>query len=178
MQFTVCNLQIANYKSQGIRYVKLGFCDIDGVHRGKYVSLRKFTNIVADNAGFCDCVLGWDLNDQLYDNASFTGWHTAFPDALFRIDLESERRLSEEGDTPFFIIDFIDARKDPAAQTPHPICPRSLLKRVLAKADGMGYSVRAAFEYEFFVFDETIKTDSYIVSECISVTDLGLACIG
>jgi glutamine synthetase len=34
---------------------------------------------------FCDVVLGWDSSDQLVDNLSFTGWHTAYPDAEARL---------------------------------------------------------------------------------------------
>ena len=111
--------KIHKYLEKGISYVKLGFCDIDGVHRGKYVSTEKFASIVGNNAGFCDCVLGWDINDQLYDNAAFTGWHTAFPDALYRIDLESERLLTDENNTPFYIIEFIDNRSDAKTSSFH-----------------------------------------------------------
>ena len=35
------------------------------------------------------------------------------------------------------------------------VCPRGVLRRVLSRADEMGYRVNAAFEYEFFVFEET-----------------------
>ena len=38
---------------------------------------------------------------------TFTGWHTAFPDALYRIDLTTERRLRDENDLPFFLVEFI-----------------------------------------------------------------------
>ena len=36
-------------------------------------------------SAFCDVTLGWDSNDQLYDNVAFTGWHTAYPDAEVRL---------------------------------------------------------------------------------------------
>lgn len=151
---------VEKYKQEGIRRVKLAFCDIDGVHRGKYVSLEKFASIASSNSGFCDCVMGWDVNDKLYDNAKFTGWHTAFPDAKYKIDLKSERRLTEEGNTPLFIIQLI--AND--GNSLHPICPRSILRRVLRKAEAMGLGVNLAFEYEFFLFDETpesIRSKNY-----------------
>ncbi|MGK0184888.1 MAG: glutamine synthetase [Verrucomicrobiales bacterium] len=141
---------IEQYEKNGIKRVKLAFTDIDGVHRGKYVSLAKFASILKSGAGFCDCVLGWDIDDQLYDNAKFTGWHTAFPDAHYEVDPASERRLIDENGTPLLLLNFVG--HDGGS---HPICPRSLLKRVLAKADAMGFGVNLAFEYEFFVFNET-----------------------
>ena len=143
--------KISAWQSQGITRVKLGLTDIDGVMRGKYLSLDKFASVAKSGGAFCDCVLGWDVDDKLYDNVKFTGWHTAFPDAPFRLDLSTERRLVDEMDTPFFIGEFTDAKSG----GPHPLCPRSLLQKVLDRAKGMGYGARMGFEYEFFVFDET-----------------------
>jgi len=139
------------YKKQNIKRVKLGITDMDGVIRGKYLSLEKFSGLAHDSAGFCDCIFGWDVNDQLYDNASFTGWHTAFPDAPYHIDLASERRLIEENNIPYFIAEL----SAPDNQTTHPICPRNVLKAILAKGEALGYGFQLAFEYEFFIFNET-----------------------
>ncbi len=142
---------IAQYQSEGIKRIKFAVCDIDGVLRGKYISLEKFAAIAAGTSGFCDCVLGWDVDDQLYDNGTFTGWHTAYPDALVRLDLSTERRLQDEGNMPFFLGDFVTQDQ----QKFHPICPRSRLKEVLNRAQQAGLGAKLAFEYEFFVFDET-----------------------
>jgi len=140
---------VEHYRAEGVPRVKIGFTDIDGVMRGKYLSLEKFASIADGTSGFCDCVFGWDVNDQLYDNAKYTGWHTAFPDAVYRIDLNSERRLIEEKNIPFFLADFVGEGDF------HPVCPRNQLKKVIASASSMGYRARMAFEYEFFVFNET-----------------------
>ncbi len=137
------------YRAEGVRRVKIGFTDIDGVMRGKYLSLDKFASIADGTSGFCDCVFGWDVDDQLYDNASYTGWHTAFPDATYRIDLSSERRLADEQNIPLFLADFVGEGEY------HPICPRNQLKRMIDRARSSGFASRMAFEYEFFVFKET-----------------------
>jgi glutamine synthetase len=143
--------RLAKWKSEGITRIKLALTDIDGVMRGKYISLDKFASVVKDGGAFCDCVLGWDSDDKLYDNVRFTGWHTAFPDTHFRLDLSSERKLIEEGSTPFFLGEFVNN----AGTNRHPLCPRGLLQKVLDRAKGMGYGAKIGFEYEFFVFDET-----------------------
>lgn len=36
---------VDTYRSEGIRRVKLVFTDIDGVMRGKYISLDKFSGV-------------------------------------------------------------------------------------------------------------------------------------
>lgn len=142
--------KIREYKSKKISRVKIAIIDIDGILRGKYISLEKFESILKGTGGFCDCVFGWDMNDSLYDNTRFTGWHTAYPDALFKIDLSTERFLPDEN-IPFFIADFVD--KD--GNSGHPICPRNIFKRILKRAEKLGFGVNLAFEYEFFLFNET-----------------------
>ena len=77
--------KLAQYKERNVFQIKLGLTDIDGVLRGKYVSLDKFSSLLTKQGGFCDCVFGWDVDDQLYDVGDYTGWHTGFPDAAYRL---------------------------------------------------------------------------------------------
>jgi len=141
--------KLAHYRDRGASRVKIGLTDVDGVLRGKYVSLDKFEGLMRKGGGFCDCVFGWDVNDQLYDAGRYTGWHTGFPDAQFRLVAETERWLAHEG-CPFFIGEFIEA-----GESFHPLCPRTRLKSILASLAQRGLTARAGFEYEFFVFRET-----------------------
>lgn len=143
--------RINEYRKKGATRVKLAVTDIDGILRGKYISLKKFESVLKGCGSFCDCVLGWDVEDVLYENdVKFTGWHTAYPDALFKIDLSTERWLEEEN-IPFFLGEFVDHDM----KSLHPICPRATLQKILQKASAMGLGFNLAFEYEFFVFDET-----------------------
>ena len=80
-------------KQRGLDYVKVGVFDADGVLRGKFLGREKFLSALDKGFGFCDVVLGWDSADQLYDNTTFTGWHTGYPDAQVRILPESCRDL-------------------------------------------------------------------------------------
>jgi glutamine synthetase len=132
--------------------VKVGGFDVDGVLRGKYVSLEKFWSIVEPGFGFCDVIFGWDIGDVLYDNAKVTGWHSGYPDAHARIDLDTFRVLPAEPDTAAFLVDFVEAGE---AHGPHPACPRSLLKGVLARAAAKGLKATFGAEFEFWVFKET-----------------------
>jgi glutamine synthetase len=141
--------KLADYRRRGVTRVKLGLSDVDGVIRGKYVSLEKFESVLAKGGGFCDCVLGWDVNDRLYDRGTFTGWHTGFPDAAFRLVAGTERWLAEEG-CPYFVAELVAA--DGGA---HPLCPRTRLAEVLAQLRGAGLTLLSGFEYEFFVFAES-----------------------
>jgi len=132
---------------RGIEHVKIGVFDTDGIMRGKYLNREKFLSGLDKNIGFCDVILGWDSNDQLYDNTKFTGWHTAYPDASVRLLPETQRDIPFEPKTALYLGEFIGRAEA--------VCPRGTLRRVLDRAAGMGYKVSAAAEFEFFVFDET-----------------------
>ena len=137
----------------GIKKVKVGGFDIDGVLRGKYVALDKFWSVLEPGFGFCDVIFGWDISDVLYDNAKVTGWHSGYPDTHALIDPQSFRVLPAEPDTAAFLVDFVE--KDGAAFRAHPACPRSLLKKQIAKAAAKGYAATFGVELEFWVFKET-----------------------
>ncbi|USH03869.1 glutamine synthetase [Grimontia kaedaensis] len=130
-----------------LSHVKVGLFDNDGVMRGKYMSKEKFFSSLDNGFAFCDVVLGWDVKDQLYDNAKYTGWHTGYPDAPVRILPDTCRDVLDEDGMLLFIAEFSgDAEA---------VCPRATLRRVLEKAADMGFDAYAALEYEFFIFDET-----------------------
>src|SRR5690606_16900819 len=139
------------FEERGIQKVKIGGFDVDGILRGKYVSTEKFWSAAENGFGFCDVIFGWDVADQLYDNATVTGWHSGYPDAHAKIDLSTFRVLPYEPDTACFLADFYL----PDRKHPHPACPRNLLKRVVARAEASGFSPKFGAELEFFLFDET-----------------------
>ena len=42
-----------------------------------------------------------------------------------------------------------------SVEQPHPLCPRQVLKRVLRRADKLGYRAMCGMEFEWFNFAET-----------------------
>jgi len=138
------------FEERGVVRVKLAGIDVDGVLRGKYVSLEKFYSAAEEGFGFCDVIFGWDSSDRLYDNVGFTGWHTGYPDAVARVDLSTARFVPWEGGVALFLVDFFDRNQSPLV-----VSPRQLLRRVGQRAEAMGFAPRMAAEYEFFVFRET-----------------------
>jgi len=124
--------------------VKVAIVDLDGILRGKYLQKEKFLSAAESGFGFCNVVFGWDSGDVCYDNATYTGWHTGYPDALARIDPSTYRTVPWDDHVPFFLGDFdLD------------VCPRNLLKSVLGRARKAGFSPRCGVEYEWFNFRET-----------------------
>lgn len=142
----------------GANRVRLGGFDIDGVLRGKYVTLDKFASALKGGMGFCDVIFGWDSQDELYEGVGveLTGWHNGYADLLAFIDPATYRRVPWDRDIPFFLLDF--ALGD---GTPYPASPRQLLKMVNDRTVAAGFHAEFAAEFEFFL----VKEDSASVRE-------------
>jgi glutamine synthetase len=140
----------ADLEARGVTRAKIGGFDVDGVLRGKYVSMEKLRSALKSGFGFCDVIFGWDIADVLYDNAKVTGWHTGYPDAAGVLDPSTLRQIPWEPNTAAILADFRDG-----AGGPHPACPRALLRTVIDRAKRMGFSAKFSCEFEFFLFKET-----------------------
>lgn len=144
--------------------VKVAITDIDGILRGKYMHKQKFLSAAESGFGFCNVVFGWDASDVCYDNVPYTGWHSGYPDALARLDLGTYRHVPWDNGVPFFLGEFLEAD----GQTPLPICPRQLLKKVVRRSHDMGFAEACGMEFEWFNFKETpqsFKDKGYIRPE-------------
>ncbi len=101
------------------------------------------------DTSFCDVIFGWDSSDAAYDNVSYTGWHTGYPDAAARLDLSTFRKIPWENGVPFFLGELVEKENAPI------VCPRLLLKKVLADAVSAGFFSSFSQEFEWYNFAET-----------------------
>jgi len=133
--------------------VKIAFSDIDGILRGKYISLEKFLSVVESGMGFCDVIFGWDAADVVYDNVLYTGWHTGYPDCPAVIDMNTFRKIPWENDVPFFLGELKDEKGNPSN-----VCPRQLLKKIINESNEQGFAPFFSQEFEWYNFLETPQT--------------------
>jgi glutamine synthetase len=141
---------LKNVQASATGKVKVAVTDIDGVLRGKYLHKDKFASAVEGGFGFCDVVFGWDMTDSVYDNTQVTGWQHGFPDAMVQLDLATGRNVPWDDRIPFFLGEFVTRDGKP-----HPICPRQTLRRVLKRAEKLGFQAMCGLEFEWFNFAET-----------------------
>lgn len=127
--------------------IKYAIADIDGMLRGKIISKEKFFEIVDKGVGFCNVIFGWDIADAGYDNSTYTGWHTGYPDANVKLDLNTYRTIPWEDNIPLLLGEM-------NATYGNEVCPRSLLKKIAAQCTAMGYTPVFAAEYEWYNFKE------------------------
>lgn len=141
-----------DFEARGDQRFKVALVDIDGILRGKYLNVSKLAT-ASKGFGFCDVVFGWDSSDVCYDNTSFTGWHSGYPDLKAKIDLSSMRRIPWDKDTPFFLVDLFANDGQPLA-----IDPRQVLRRVEAYAARLGFETKVGSEFEWFNFRESSES--------------------
>jgi glutamine synthetase len=134
----------------GQPYARFMVTDLDGVARGKHLSGEKIASMLDGGGTIASAVFGWDIQDQLYQQVDFTGVHTGLPDVGLVLDPSTARQLPWD-DNCWLLL----GEHTRADGSPLPICPRQLLKRVLAKAEALGYSAQVGTEFEWFVLDET-----------------------
>ncbi|MFT4155330.1 glutamine synthetase family protein [Parafilimonas sp.] len=143
---------IQRLRQSGTDKIKFAVADIDGVLRGKVISMNKFLKAVQNGIGFCNVVFGWDMDDACYTNGDVSGWHTGYPDAFASIDLHTYRTIPWQNNIPFFLADFSHAPEVQAA------CARTLLKKVKQACEDAGFKAVFSKEYEWFNFTETPQT--------------------
>lgn len=128
-------------------HIKLAICDLNGVLRSKYIAKEKYEKALKYGMGFCDVIVGSDIDDQLIDNLKFTGWHSGYPDAQIQLLKETQRVIPYENNRELVLCEF--------ASTHNTLCPRSILRSVVEKAERAGFKAKVGMEFEFTLFDET-----------------------
>jgi glutamine synthetase len=135
-----CRRRPQDVEERGLTLSRSGLRRRWGAARQIHLKVKFFSALEA--IGFATwCWLG--SSDQLCQRITFTGWHTAHPDAF----VQSCRRpagLSPSKRIPCSSCEFVDRAGRPSS-------PRHALPR--STGEKMGYAVNAAFEYEFFIFD-------------------------
>ena len=133
------------FEHKKIHHIKVAITDINGILRSKYLSTAKFLSALSKGFGFCDVILGSDIDDQLIDGLQQTGWQSGYPDGTVSIDLQTGRDIPYEPHCKLYLSHYTDAY----------LCPRALLKRLNEQAIAMGYHAKVGMEFEFTLFDET-----------------------
>lgn len=135
----------------GIKVIKIGAPDIDGLWRGKRLSAQYFLESAFEaGTNICNILFGWDIQDMSIPNLTFTGWHSGYPDVNLRPDLTTLRPVPGERGVASVICDIYQPDGSPLA-----LSPRGVLRRVLDRAKSLGYDPVCAYEFEFYLFEGT-----------------------
>ena len=134
--------------------VILAFSDHYGRLLGKRLDAEYFLESAARQGSHaCDYLLTTDMEMEPAPGYRFANWERGYGDFHLRPDLKTLRRASWLEKTALVLCDVEDA----SAHEPVAVAPRSILRRQLAAADSLGYSVMAASELEYYIYRDSYR---------------------
>ncbi len=135
-----------------INTVQIGFIDMQGVLRGKYIPAKYFLTQMEKGIPFCVVALGWDIGCAIVEGIKFASWDNGYGDMVAKPDLSTFQLVPWKGKTAFVMCDLVTEHGDPIA-----ISPRYLLKKLIGEANSLGYMPNMASELEFYLLKEDMK---------------------
>ena len=136
-----------------VKAVRVEGVNHDGVSLGKHLSVSKFLGCLDDGSAVSDLAFGFDLGGTPYlgwwDDWRLDGlgdtWQVPDPSTLAMVP-----------NRPGVAMALADYRLHGGIE--HPVCPRSMLRRVVDEMAVGGLRGQASFELEFIAFEETYAT--------------------
>ncbi|HWR09334.1 glutamine synthetase family protein [Sporomusa sp.] len=133
---------------QGIHTVELGFADINGVLRGKRVSARHFLKTAYQGTALARGPLAWDIQCGVYPDTEIANFENGYPDMLARPVLSTFRIVAWRDGCAFVLCDLYDVHGQALEES-----PREVLKKVVVRAQALGYRPLVGSELEFYLLD-------------------------
>jgi glutamine synthetase len=133
--------------------VVVALTDMQGRLVGKRVQAEAFLRGVVDHGiHFCTYLLGTDMEMNTPDGFKLMNWETGYGDWIGRQDWSTMRVLPWLESTAIVLC---DATTESGEEVE--ISPRTMLKRQVARAAGLGYIAKAGTEFEFYVTSDTFE---------------------
>lgn len=128
------------------------FPDMQGRLMGKRVTGRYFVDNVLDGTiEACDYLLAVDVDMTPLPGYTFANWDTGYGDMSAVPDLSTLRLVPWIEKTALVLCDLVKE----GTTEPIEVSPRAILRRQLARAAELGYTVKIGAELEFFLFKDT-----------------------
>ena len=128
----------------GVRAVRVLYPDLHGVARGKDIPVRHFPGLADEGVAFCAAVMGTDLR-----HTPVVGGEEGYVDLAVRPDLATLRVVPWQPEIAWCLG---EARTIDGSE-PWPVCPRSLLRRVVDAYAERDLRPVVAPELEFFLVE-------------------------
>ena len=131
------------------RFATVAMADTNGLLRGQMVSVGSLKGIARNGMGMAPAQLALDPTDAMLTIPGVNDDSGDFHDDPLVVDPSSARRLpwSRPGHDLLVLSNYTGASAE--------ICPRSILKKVLARAEAAGFVPKYGMELEYTLFDET-----------------------
>jgi glutamine synthetase len=128
------------------------FPDLAGSWKGKRMTGRFFVDdTLAHGIEACNYLIATDVEMNVLPGYRFANWEAGYGDMRCVPDLATLRHVPWLDKTALVICDLVDDNG------PVEVSPRQILKRQIARAAGLGYTVKMGAELEFFLFKESFE---------------------
>ena len=127
----------------------MAWSDPFGHAQGKRIPAAQFLDR-AEGTGFafCEASLGWNTDGTVIDGLRLTNWDGGYPDVFAVPDFATFRPLPWRPGVGHVISDIVAHDRSPSL-----LDPRAVLKRVLARLAGLGYTAKVGVEFEFYLLN-------------------------
>lgn len=126
--------------------------DMQGRLMGKRFHAQSFIQDGHKETHCCTYLLATDIEMGTPDGYASTSWEAGYGDYIMRPDLSTLRYVPWLEGTAMVLSDVLDHHHEPI---PH--APREMLKKQIARLEGLGFSAKMATELEFFLFKESLE---------------------
>lgn len=135
-----------------IESVVVCFPDIYGRLMGKTCDAEYFVeSTLADGTHGCDYLLACDMNMTPIPGFKFANWERGYGDVHFVPDLSTLRLMSWRHKTAMVICDLKHHHELV------PVAPRTVLRSQIDRAAKLMYTLKAASELEYYIFESTYR---------------------
>ena len=137
-----------------IETVIIAFTDHFGRLMGKRIDAEYFlAETAAQGTHACNYLLTVDMDMEPVPGYRFANWELGYGDFHLVPDIETLRQASWLEKTAIVLCDL----EDESAHQPISVAPRSILRRQLEAAEGLGYAVNAASELEYYIYRDSYR---------------------
>ncbi|NLC57432.1 MAG: glutamine synthetase [Armatimonadetes bacterium] len=137
-------------RAHQVHTVRIQWCDLHGVERGKRVQTAFFLEAGPHGFPFSTASLAMDLRGQVPGAGDQPG---AWPNLYARPDLDTLHLVAYEPHTAAVLCDLVDPDGSPVPES-----PRQVLRQVLAAAEARGFNCWIGPELEFYLFRDAQGT--------------------
>ncbi|MFT9846005.1 glutamine synthetase family protein [Aneurinibacillus sp. REN35] len=146
-----------------IRTVRVSIMDNSNIPRSRYVTAKFFLeNVIPEGIHYPSTLFSFDTSAALVEEAG-NGYAGGYPSWVLHPDLNTFVVLPWVHQTARVLADIYDGEGQPIQES-----PRYQLGRVLQELDSMGYQVRGAFEFEFYVYNKESMKPAWEGLNCFS----------
>lgn len=132
-----------------LREIEVAWSDPFGHAQGKRIPAAQFLDRAQGSGfAFCEASLGWNADGTVIDGLRLTNWDGGYPDVFAVPDLATLRPVPWRPGVGHVISDIVTHDRSPSL-----LDPRAVLRRVLDRLAGLGYTAKVGVELEFYLLN-------------------------